>query len=60
MKYFTPIFTGIIIIVLFGVILNKIEELEQFEQLEYKLEYQIDSLKLEIDTLIWGTSWYAK
>jgi len=59
MKYFTPIFTGIIIIVLFGVILNKIEELEQFEQLEYKLEYQIDSLKLEIDTLIWEQEmWY--
>ena len=59
MKYFTSIFISVIIIVLFGVILNKTEQLEQFEQLEYKLEHQIDSLKLEIDTLIWEQEmWY--
>ena len=59
MKYFTSIFISAIIIVLFGVILNKTEQLEQFEQLEYKLEHQIDSLKLEIDTLIWEQEmWY--
>tara|TARA_R110001606_G_scaffold151835_1_gene292392 strand:+ start:1764 stop:2297 length:534 start_codon:yes stop_codon:yes gene_type:complete len=59
MKYLISIFFSIIIIVLFGIILNKTEQLEQFKQLEYKLEHQIDSLGLEIDTLIWEQEmWY--
>jgi len=59
MKYFTHTFISIIIIILFGVILNKTKQLEQFEQLEHKLEHQIDSLRLEIDTLIWEQEmWY--
>ena len=53
MKYFTLIFTFIIITFLFGNVLNRIEIIEQLEQeLEYKY-FQIDSLKLEIDTLNW-------
>jgi hypothetical protein len=53
MKYFTLIFTFIIITFLFGSVLNKIDTIEQLEQeLEYKY-FQIDSLKLEIDTLNW-------
>tara|TARA_B100000287_G_C20427952_1_gene700285 strand:+ start:104 stop:637 length:534 start_codon:yes stop_codon:yes gene_type:complete len=53
MKYFTFIFTFITITYLFGSVLNKIDTIEQLEQeLEYKY-FQIDSLKLEIDTLNW-------
>tara|TARA_Y100001963_G_C6735050_1_gene425952 strand:- start:289 stop:822 length:534 start_codon:yes stop_codon:yes gene_type:complete len=53
MKYFTLIFTFIIITFLFRNVLNRIEIIEQLEQeLEYKY-FQIDSLKLEIDTLNW-------
>ena len=53
MKYFTLIFTFIIITFLFGNVLNRIEIIEQLEQqIEYK-NFQTDSLKLEIDTLRW-------
>jgi hypothetical protein len=53
MKLFTPIFTFIVITILFGNVLSKIETIEQLEnKLEYKL-FQIDSLKHEIDTLQW-------
>ena len=47
MKLFTAVFTMIIITVLFGTILNKIETIEQLEnQLEQK-HFQIDSLQNE-------------
>mgnify|MGYP003627319387 CR=1 FL=1 len=53
MKYFTTVFIIIIITILFGNILNKIETIEQLEnQLEYKT-FQTDSLIQEIDTLQW-------
>ena len=53
MRLFTFIFTFIIITVLFGNILNKIDTIKQLEnQLEHK-QFQIDSLKHEIDTLQW-------
>ena len=59
MRYFISVFTGIIIIVLFSIVLSKNKQLKQFKQLEHKLEYQIDSLRLEIDTLIWEQEmWY--
>ena len=53
MRLFTFIFTFIIITYLFGNVLNKIDTIEQLEnQLEHK-QFQIDSLKHEIDTLQW-------
>ena len=55
MRLFTVVFTMIIITVLFGTILNKVKIIDQLEnQLENQLEqtnFQIDSLKQEIDTL---------
>ena len=53
MRLFTFVFTFIVITFLFGSILNKIKTIKQLEQqLEHKI-LQIDSLKLEIDTLQW-------
>ena len=53
MRLFTTLFIMIVISILFGSVLNKIDTIEM---LEYKLEYkqfQIDSLQSEIDTLEW-------
>ena len=53
MRLFTAVFTFIVITILFGSVLSKIETIEQ---LEYQLEqnnFQIDSLTHEIDTLQW-------
>ena len=53
MRLFTTTFIIIIIAILFGNILNKIETIEQLEnQLEYKT-FQTGSIIHEIDTLIW-------
>ena len=53
MRLFSVIFTVILMTFLFGNILNKIDTIEQLEnQLEHK-QFQIDSLKHEIDTLQW-------
>ena len=52
MKLFTAVFTMIIITVLFGTILNKIETIEQLEnQLEHN-QFQVDSLQNELYELI--------
>tara|TARA_R110000765_G_scaffold400033_1_gene494896 strand:- start:10 stop:543 length:534 start_codon:yes stop_codon:yes gene_type:complete len=53
MRFFTAVFTFIIITFLFGSILNKIEIIEQLENQLEQNNLQIDSLKLEIDTLQW-------
>ena len=53
MRLFTPIFCFIIITFLFGSILNKTKTIEQLEQILEQNEFQIDSLKHEIDTLQW-------
>jgi len=56
MRLFTTIFIIIIISFLFGSILNRIDTIKMLEhKLEYK-EFQIDSLKHEIDTLEWNSS----
>ena len=56
MRLFSVIFVIIIMTFLFGNILNKIDTIEMLEhKLEYK-EFQIDSLKQEIDTLEWNNS----
>ena len=53
MRLFSIVFVIVVITFLFGSILNKIDTIEQLEQeLEYKY-FQVDSLKLEIDTLQW-------
>ena len=53
MRLFSLVFTFIVITILFGNVLSKIETIEQLEnQLEHK-SFQIDSLKHEIDTLQW-------
>ena len=53
MRLLAASFTFITITILFGSVLNKIEIIEQLEnQLEQK-QFQIDSLKHEIDTLQW-------
>ena len=53
MRLFSVIFAIIVVTVLFGSVLSKIETIEQLEnQLEHK-SFQIDSLKHEIDTLQW-------
>ena len=53
MRLFTPIFCFIIITYLFGNILKKIDIIEQLENQIEQNNFQIDSLKHEIDTLQW-------
>ena len=53
MKYFTYAFTFIVITFLFGSVLDKINTIEQLENQIKQNNFQIDSLKLEIDTLQW-------
>jgi len=53
MRLFTVIFTFIVITILFGSVLNKIETIEQLENQLEQNQFQIDSLKHEIDTLQW-------
>ena len=53
MRLFSVVFVIVLMSFLFGNILNKIETIEQLEnQLEQK-QFQVDSLKHEIDTLQW-------
>jgi len=53
MRLFTTLFIMVVISILFGSVLNKIETIEQLEnQLEQK-QFQVDSLIHEIDTLTW-------
>ncbi len=53
MRLFSIVFVIILMTFLFGNILNKIDTIEQLErQIEYK-NFQVDSLKSEIDTLQW-------
>ena len=53
MRLFSIVFVIVVITFLFGNVLNKIETIEQLEnQLEQK-QFQVDSLKHEIDTLQW-------
>jgi len=53
MRYFTQVFIFLVITFLFGIILNKIDKIEQLEkELEHN-NYTIDSLYHEIDTLQW-------
>tara|TARA_R110002020_G_scaffold48482_3_gene138153 strand:+ start:83 stop:616 length:534 start_codon:yes stop_codon:yes gene_type:complete len=53
MRYFTYVFTFIVITVLFGNILNKIDTIKQLEQHLEQKQFQVDSLIHEIDTLQW-------
>ena len=53
MRLFTAVFTFIVITILFGSILSKIETIEQLENQLEQNDFQIDSLKHEIDTLQW-------
>ena len=53
MRLFSVIFTVILMTFLFGNILNKIEIIEQLENQIEQNNFQIDSLKHEIDTLQW-------
>ena len=53
MRLFTALFTMIIITILFGSVLNKINTIEQLENQLEQNTFQIDSLKHEIDTLQW-------
>ena len=53
MRFFTIVFTIIVITILFGNVLNKIQKIEQLENQLEQNHFQIDSLKLEIDTLQW-------
>ena len=53
MKLFTTIFLMVVMAFLFGNILNKIETIEQLEFQLQQHKNSIDSLKSEIDTLIW-------
>ena len=56
MRLFSIIFVIIVMTFLFGTLLNKIDTIEMLEyKLEYK-EFQIDSLKHEIDTLEWNNN----
>ena len=56
MRLFSVIFVIIVMTFLFGTLLNKIDTIEMLEyKLEYK-EFQIDSLKHEIDTLEWNNN----
>ena len=56
MRLFSVIFVIIVMTFLFGTLLNKIDTIEMLEyKLEYK-EFQIDSLKHEIDTLKWNNN----
>ena len=53
MRYFTYVFTFIVIIFLFRSILDKIDTIEQLEQHLEQKQFQVDSLIHEIDTLQW-------
>ena len=53
MRLFSMMFIMVVITFLFGNILNKIEIIEQLENQIEQNNFQIDSLKLEIDTLQW-------
>ena len=53
MRLFSVLFAMIVITFLFGGILNKIETIEQLENQLEQNNFQIDSLKHEIDTLTW-------
>ena len=56
MRLFSIIFVIIVMTFLFGTLLNKIDTIEMLEyKLEYK-EFQIDSLKHEIETLEWNNN----
>ena len=53
MKPFSVVFAMIVITFLFGNILNQIDEIENLQkELEHK-QFQVDSVKSEIDTLHW-------
>ena len=53
MRLFSLVFTFIVITILFGNVLSKIETIEQLENQLEQNKFQIDSLKHEIDTLQW-------
>ena len=53
MRYFTFVFTFIVITFLFGSVLDKIDTIEQLEQHLEQKQFQVDSLIHEIDTLQW-------
>ena len=53
MRLFSVVFTIIVITILFGNVLSKIETIEQLENQLEQNKFQIDSLKHEIDTLQW-------
>ena len=53
MKILNIIFPMVIITILFGSLLNRIETIEQLENQLEQNTHQIDSLKHEIDTLQW-------
>ena len=53
MRLFSVVFVMVVIMFLFGNILNKIDTIEQLENQLEQNKFQIDSLKLEIDTLQW-------
>ena len=53
MRLFSIAFTIVLMTFLFGSILNKIEIIEQLENQIEQNNFQIDSLKHEIDTLQW-------
>ena len=53
MRLFSLVFTFIVITILFGNVLSKIETIEQLENRLEQNKFQIDSLKHEIDTLHW-------
>ena len=53
MRLFSVIFAIIVVTVLFGSVLSKIETIEQLENQLEQNKFQIDSLKHEIDTLQW-------